>query len=108
MQYTNLHSPWVRLAMLLGAGFVVVLPAADLVPISVFEPRVLGDRRTTAYTAGVTWDPPRPGTRTSNPDGLAAMQKRRSARRRPGSLRRALRTTLPHGRGWHEPLNIKR
>jgi hypothetical protein len=110
MQYTNLHSPWVRLAMLLGAGFVVVLPAADLVPISVFERRGFGDR-TTAYTAGVTGDPPRPGTRTSNSFGLAPMQKWRSVagaprgakgpprrrlssvpRRRDGSLRRALRT----------------
>jgi hypothetical protein len=114
MQYTKLHSAWGRLAILVSAGFVVVLPAADLALTSVFEPGGFGDQRTTAYTAGVTWDPPRPGTTTSNSDGLVPMQKRRSAagtptaanrpprgrlrsgpRRRYGSFRHLLRTGFP-------------
>jgi hypothetical protein len=47
MQYTKLHCAGVRLAMLLSAGFVVVLPAADLAVTFAFELGGFGEQRTT-------------------------------------------------------------
>jgi lipid A 3-O-deacylase len=58
MRYTKLHGAWVRLAMLLSAAYAAVSPAADLAPTSVFVQGGIGDQRTSAYTAGVTWDLP--------------------------------------------------
>jgi hypothetical protein len=124
MQYTKQHSAWIRVAMLLSAGFVVFLPVAELAPTPVLVPGGFGDRRATANTAGVTWDPPRPGTTSSNSDCLAPTRKLRSAagaataatrprryrpksvpRRRYGPFRRALRpgfSELSHRK--HQPL----
>jgi lipid A 3-O-deacylase len=58
MRYTKLHGMWIALAIYLSLGSGEVYAAADLAPSSVFVQAGIGDQRTTAYTAGLTWDLP--------------------------------------------------
>ena len=58
MRYTKQHGMWIALATLLGASVASSSTAADLAPTSVFVQAGIGDQRTTAYTAGLTWDLP--------------------------------------------------
>jgi lipid A 3-O-deacylase len=58
MRYTKRHSMWIALGMHLSLGYAAVSAAANLAPTSAFVQAGIGDQRTTAYTAGLTWDLP--------------------------------------------------
>jgi len=58
MRYTKRHGLWIALGMHFGLGYVAVSAAADLAPTSAFVQAGIGDQRTTAYTAGLTWNMP--------------------------------------------------
>jgi lipid A 3-O-deacylase len=58
MRYTKSQIMWIPLVTLLSAGDVLTSSAAGLAPTSAFVQAGIGDQRTTAYTAGLTWDLP--------------------------------------------------
>jgi lipid A 3-O-deacylase len=58
MRYQKLHTLWIAVGVSLGLGYSSASAAADLAPVSAFVQAGVGDQRTTAYTAGLTWDLP--------------------------------------------------
>jgi lipid A 3-O-deacylase len=58
MRYTKFQSMWIALGMQVALSSAAISAAADLAPSSAFVQAGVGDQRTTAYTAGLTWDLP--------------------------------------------------
>jgi lipid A 3-O-deacylase len=58
MRHTKLHGMCIALGMYLALGHAAVSAAAGLAPTSAFVQAGIGDQRTTAYTAGLSWDLP--------------------------------------------------